>query len=147
MMKTSIVLAALTAACGIALAACDKTESTTVKTGTTTAPVDFATTTTATKPDNTAINRRDQNTTNLTPVDQSNDAADIKITADIRRSLMDDKDLSTNAHNAKIITSKGGAVTLRGVVDTAGEKETVETKAKAITGVNSVDNQLEVKVP
>ena len=59
---------------------------------------------------------------------------------------MDDKALSTNAHNAKIVTDKG-AVTLRGVVESAAEKDSVETKAKAVAGVASVDNQLEIKNP
>ncbi len=100
----------------------------------------------ATKPDNTAVNKQDRGTDAKTPMDQSESAADVKITADIRRSVMDDKSLSTDAHNAKIITNNG-AVTLRGVVDSAAEKDSVETKAKAVAGVAGVDNQLEIKNP
>jgi hyperosmotically inducible protein len=98
------------------------------------------------KPDNTAANKDDRTTNALTPMDQSESSADIKITADIRRGVMDDKSLSMDAHNAKIIANKG-SVTLRGVVDTAAEKDAIETQAKLVAGVTSVDNQLTVKVP
>jgi osmotically-inducible protein OsmY len=132
---------AMMIAVGCAWAACGKTENTTVKTDST------GTTTTTTAPDNTAMNKRDQNTGTVTPVDQSEAAGDVKITADIRKAVMDDNSLSTNAHNVKIITGKGGVVTLRGVVNSAAEKDSVETKAKTVAGVASVDNQLEVKNP
>lgn len=100
----------------------------------------------ATKADNTAQNKVDRDHELKTPTDQGENSADIKITADIRRAVMDDKSLSTNAQNVKIVTSKG-VVTLRGVVDTAAEKASVESKAKAIAGVTNVDNQTEVKNP
>lgn len=133
-MKLSLLLAAFMTVLCVWNAGCNKNEPTTGGTGTT-------------APDNTAINKRDQNNTVVTPLDQSESAADIKITAEIRRAVMDDKALSTNAHNAKIITGKGGTVTLRGVVDSAAEKESLETKAKAVAGVMSVENQLEIKNP
>jgi len=135
-MKTSILLSAITVACCLWATGCGKNENTTAGDGTNN-----------TSPDNTAVNKRDQNNANVTPGDQSNDAGDIKITADIRRAVMEDNSLSTNAHNAKIITAKGGIVTLRGVVDNAAEKDAVESKAKAVAGVSRVDNQLEVKKP
>jgi osmotically-inducible protein OsmY len=100
-----------------------------------------------TPPDNTANNKRDQNANTPTPIDQSNDSKDIEISAQIRRAIMDDASMSTNAKNIKIITAKGGAVTLRGVVDSQAEKDAVEAKAKGVAGVQSVDNQLEVKTP
>lgn len=99
-----------------------------------------------TQPDNTANNANDH-AHSQTPMDQSNDAKDIEITAEIRRAVVDDATMSTNAKNVKIITAKGGAVTLRGVVDSQAEKDAIEAKAKAVAGVNSVDNQLEVKAP
>jgi hyperosmotically inducible protein len=102
--------------------------------------------TAATQPDNTAMNKVDRNSATTTPVDQGENSADVKITAEIRRAIMDDKSLSTNAQNAKIVTNKG-AVTLRGVVASSGEKDSVETKAKSVAGVTSVDNQLEIKNP
>lgn len=94
--------------------------------------------------DNTGVNQRDKSGQTLTPIDQSNDPADLKITADTRKMLMDDKSLSMNAKNCKVITSKGGAVTLRGPVDSASEKSAIAEHAK-MAGAKSVDNQLEVK--
>jgi osmotically-inducible protein OsmY len=79
-------------------------------------------------------------------MDQSNESRDVEITAEIRRAIVDDSAMSTNARNIKIITDKG-AVTLRGVVDSQAEKTAIEEKAKAVSGVVSVDNQLEVKTP
>ncbi len=99
------------------------------------------------KPDNTANNTRDRDMNTPTPIDQSNDAADIEITAKIRQAIVDDSAMSTNAKNIKIITAKGGVVTLRGVVHSQAEKDAIEAKAKAVAGVQSVDNQLEVKAP
>lgn len=94
--------------------------------------------------DNTGKNQRDQSGETLTPIDQSEDAADIKITADTRKMVVGDDSLSMTAKNCKIITTKGGAVTLRGPVDTAAEKSTIAEHAK-MSGATSVTNQLEVK--
>lgn len=91
---------------------------------------------------NTERNVRDRADT-LTPLDQGQDQADIDITANIRRALVDDDALSTNAQNVKVITNDG-VVTLRGPVASAKEKAAIEAKAKAAPGVTRVDNQLEV---
>jgi hyperosmotically inducible protein len=48
-----------------------------------------------------------------TPVDQAENLADLQISANIRKEILADDSLSSNAHNVKIITS-GGTVTLRG---------------------------------
>lgn len=93
-------------------------------------------------PTNTERNVRDRADT-LTPMDQGQDKADIDITANIRKALVDDDALSTNAQNVKVITN-GGVVTLRGPVNDAKEKAAVEQKAKAVAGVTRVDSQLEV---
>ncbi|MBL8886282.1 MAG: BON domain-containing protein [Phycisphaerales bacterium] len=95
-------------------------------------------------PDNTAVNKVDRNSGTKTPMDQSNSKSDIDITASIRRAIMEDKEMSTNAQNCKIIT-EGGVVTLRGPVNSQAEKDAIEAKAKAASGVTRVDNQLEVK--
>jgi hyperosmotically inducible protein len=95
--------------------------------------------------DNTARNKGDGSTETKTPMDQSESSSSIKITADIRRSIMDDNTMSMNAQNCKIITDSTGLVTLRGVVDSQAEKDSIESKAKAIAGATKVDNQLEVK--
>jgi hypothetical protein len=94
--------------------------------------------------DNTGKNDRDRSGETLTPIDQSNDPADIKITADTRKMVVDDDSLSTKAKNCKIITTKGGAVTLRGPVDSAEEKTKIAEHAK-MAGASSVTNELEVK--
>ena len=96
-----------------------------------------------TNADNTNINERDRNAQTLTPMDQSNTKADIKVTQAIRKSLMDNE-LSTAAKNIKIIT-RNGNVTLRGPVATAEEKMQIVKLAKAVPGIKKVRNQLEVK--
>ena len=95
--------------------------------------------------DNTANNASD-GASAATPLDQSQDPADIKVTADIRRAIMESK-MSVNAQNCKIITANG-VVTLRGVVDSQAEKDAIGALAAQHIGANAtVDNQLEVKVP
>src|ERR1035437_6336412 len=84
-------------------------------------------------PDNTARNKLD-GADAKTPMDQSQSSPDIKITADIRRAIMEDKGMSMNAQNCKIITDKSGAVTLRGVVNSQVEKDSIEAKANAVAG-------------
>ena len=95
-------------------------------------------------PDNTGINVRDRNDATLTPGDQSETEADRTLTQQIRKAVMADDSLSTTAKNIKIITING-VVTLRGPVNSPHEKETIAAKAQQIAGVNSIDNQLEVK--
>ena len=79
----------------------------------------------------------------MTPIDQKNDQADIELTANIRKTLVADRDLSMNAKNVKII-SRDGNVTLRGLVETEVEKAKVEDQARA-AGVRNVDNELDVR--
>jgi len=98
----------------------------------------------ATAPDNTARNARDKDGNTVTPMDQSESKADIAITAAVRKALMDDSALSTTAENIKVVT-QNGKVTLRGVVATAEEKKNIAAKVKALPGVVSCDDQLEVK--
>ncbi|HET6408740.1 MAG TPA: BON domain-containing protein [Chthoniobacteraceae bacterium] len=95
--------------------------------------------------DNTARNGRDITGDSLTPIDQSTDAGDVKITADTRKLIMGDSSLSMNAKNCKIITAKGGVVTLRGPVNSTDEKAAIVKYAKA-AGAKTVHNQLEVEV-
>jgi hyperosmotically inducible periplasmic protein len=95
--------------------------------------------------DNTAQNKRDRDKDTITPPDQGESKEAVRITADIRKALMDDKGLSTNAHNVKVVTDNSGNVTLRGVVDSQAEKDSVEEKAKSVTGVSRVTNELQVK--
>src|SRR5262245_48888305 len=93
--------------------------------------------------DNSGKNVRDRKEAAPTPGDQSNAKSDVAITQEIRKAVMADKNLSTNAHNVKIITSNG-VVTLRGPVKSAAEKATIGEKAQHAAGVTKVDNQLEI---
>jgi hyperosmotically inducible periplasmic protein len=98
----------------------------------------------ATDADNTARNQRDRDAATQTSGDQAENPADRQISANIRRAVVADESLSSNAHNVKIITSNG-VVTLRGPVKSAQEKAAIEAKAKQVAGVQSVTNQLEVE--
>lgn len=98
--------------------------------------------------DNTAKNVRDRDEGSVTPLDQSEEKADLEVTQKIRKGLMDDDDLSTNAKNVKVVTSADGQVTLRGPVDTAGEKAQIVALAKTVAGPQrKVVDQLEVAAP
>jgi hypothetical protein len=94
--------------------------------------------------DNTARNAGDHEAGAKTPMDQGQSAQDVRITAEIRKLIMDDKVMSMNAQNCKIITLNG-AVTLRGPVESQSEREAIVMKAKSVAGVTVVDDQLEVK--
>jgi hypothetical protein len=96
--------------------------------------------------DDTGRNTRDSDGATLTADRQSNSKADVEITRRIRRAIVKDDSLSTDAHNVKIITS-GGVVTLRGPVASSEEKMAVAKKAEKINGVRRVDNQLEIAKP
>ena len=74
---------------------------------------------------------------------QKENTTDREITQKIRRALMDDKTLSTYAHNVKVIT-QDGHVTLKGPVQTADEKKTVEAKASEVAGDGHVTNQISI---
>jgi hyperosmotically inducible periplasmic protein len=93
--------------------------------------------------DNSGRNVRDRAGTAPTADQQSNNAGDMKVTQSVRRAVVADKSLSTNAHNVKIITHDG-VVTLRGPVKNEGEKGKIEVKTRAVPGVKRVDNQLEI---
>src|SRR5919109_1318972 len=93
--------------------------------------------------DNAARNQRDRDASTQTSGDQAENPADREISANIRRAVVADDSLSSNAHNVKIITSNG-VVTLRGPVKSAQEKAAIEAKAKQVAGVKAVNNRLEV---
>ncbi len=147
-------LAILVAAACTTMGACDKRSDRPATNGTTGSDRNsgnnrdsgYTGTTGGSQADNTARNTADRDTTTKTPLDQSNSKADIDITTAIRRAVMEDNVLSTNAKNCKIITDKG-VVTLRGPVATQAEKDSIGAMARAAAGVTSVDNQLEVKSP
>lgn len=98
----------------------------------------------STAADNTRVNVRDKEHDTLTPMDQPNNAEDIKVAAAVRRSLTKDDSLSMMAHNVKLVAA-GGVVTLRGPVASEAEKSKVEQLAAASPGVSSVNNHLDIK--
>jgi osmotically-inducible protein OsmY len=61
-----------------------------------------------------------------------------------RAAIVKDKSLSTTAHNIKLVAA-GGVVTLRGPVNSEAEKVKIEALAVSVSGVHSVDNQLDIK--
>ncbi len=100
-----------------------------------------------TKPDNSAVNKRDRNPGAITADQQKMNAADRTLTAKIRRLIMADKSLSMYAHNVKII-SQDGTVTLKGPVRSAEEVKAIESKAITITGDSGkVVNEMSVAPP
>jgi osmotically-inducible protein OsmY len=96
------------------------------------------------KADNTQVNERDADSTSLTPLDQSNSKADTELVASIRSSLTSDKSLSVYAQNLKVIV-RNGVVTLRGPVATIAEKSRIESLVKSVSGVRSVQSEIDVK--
>lgn len=93
--------------------------------------------------DNTGRNVRDRQSGSLTSFDQSESEPDRTISVTIRRALISDPSLSTNAKNIKVITVNG-VVTLRGPVNTPQEKAIIEQIISRVAGIQRVDNQLEV---
>jgi len=92
--------------------------------------------------DNTKANQRDQS--EATADRQKENPTDRQLAQQIRRSLMKDKSLSTNAHNVKVI-AQNGAVTLKGPVDSESEKQAVEAKAAQVAGSGNITSEIEVR--
>jgi hyperosmotically inducible protein len=93
--------------------------------------------------DNTKVNARDRAKGAATADQQKENATDRDLTQRIRRALMQDKTLSTYAHNVKVI-AQGGQVTLKGPVRSDAERKTVESKAVDVAGAGHVTNQMSV---
>ena len=93
--------------------------------------------------DNTKINQRDRSQKELTADQQGETKQDREITQKIRRALVNDKSLSTYAHNVKIITV-GGMVTLKGPVKSEEEKRAVEEKATQIAGNDKIKSEIDI---
>jgi len=92
--------------------------------------------------DNTGVNTRDRSGNTVTAQDQSEKAGDRELTQKIRKAIVADDSLSTNAKNVKVITING-VVTLRGPVANEQEKNAVAAKVNGIAGVKRLENQLE----
>jgi osmotically-inducible protein OsmY len=96
-----------------------------------------------TAPDNTKVNKRDRAKEAATADQHKENSNDRELTQKIRRALMDDKTLSTYAHNVKVI-AQDGQITLKGPVRTEDEKKTVEAKATEVAGAGHVTNQISI---
>jgi hyperosmotically inducible periplasmic protein len=96
------------------------------------------------QPDNTKINQRDRNSEAPTADQQKENASDRKVAQEIRRAIVKDKSLSTDAHNVKIIV-QNGAVTLKGPVKSDDEKKSIEAKAaQVVGGTDKINDQIDV---
>lgn len=102
-----------------------------------------ATPTLAQQPDNSKNNQGDATAGATTAQSQKENPADRAITQKIRKSIMQDKSLSTYAKNVKIVTADG-KVTLKGPVRSDDEKSAINAKAVAVAGADNVTNQLEI---
>lgn len=141
-MRTSIKLLGLTLvlSSATAMAANSVTHSSSSMSSSTSSAIKGAMTTEA---DNTDLNTRDKNGNTLTPQNQSNSESDLKVLAAVRSAIVGDDDLSTAAHNVKVMVTKG-VVTLRGPVKNTNEKARVEELSRNVAGVVSIDNRLDI---
>lgn len=97
----------------------------------------------ATRPDNTAVNTRDREADAVVPTDQGNNQADLEKTADIRKRILQNKEMSIKGQNVKVVTLDG-KVTLRGPVASDAEKKIIEDIARSVAGIDRVASELEV---
>ena len=97
-----------------------------------------------TQPDNTKVNKRDRARSAVTADQQKENTSDRDVTRKIRRAIVQDKSLSTYAHNVKVIT-RDGTVTLKGPVHSEEEKTAIAAKAAEIVGAQNVKNEISVK--
>jgi osmotically-inducible protein OsmY len=97
----------------------------------------------AQQPDNTSKNKRDRAESAVTADEQGNSPEDRDMTKKIRAEIVDDKTLSTYAHNIKVIT-RDGMVTLKGPVRSEAEKTRIATIAAKHAGEAKVTNHIEI---
>ncbi|CAN5263956.1 hypothetical protein BH10CYA1_BH10CYA1_36090 [soil metagenome] len=95
--------------------------------------------------DNTKKNSKVVNGDKPTAQSQSNDKASVERSADLRKAILKKKGLSMNAQNIKLI-DENGKMTLRGPVNNAKEKSTIESLAKRSYGKNFV-SEIEIVIP
>jgi hyperosmotically inducible periplasmic protein len=103
----------------------------------------FATPALAQQPDNSKNNQGDGNNGAMTAQSKKENPSDRAISQKIRKSIMQDKSLSTYAKNIKIVTMDG-KVTLKGPVRSDEEKNAINAKAIAVAGAVNVTNNLEI---
>jgi hyperosmotically inducible protein len=97
----------------------------------------------STAPDNTKMNQDERNS-GKTADQQKENQSDRELARQIRRAIVQDKSLSTYAHNVKVV-AQGGTVTLKGPVKSEEEKAAIEKKAAEVAGGPAkVQNELQV---
>ncbi len=96
-----------------------------------------------TSADNSGINERDRKSTELTADQQGSGKSDVEITRLIRKNIMGHRELSTYAHNVKIIASNG-FVTLKGPVRSQQEMTTIAGIAEKACGTEKVKNEMQI---
>lgn len=94
--------------------------------------------------DNTKTNERDRVQSEPTADQAKNNRSDRELMKNIRKAIIQDKSLSTYAHNVKII-AQSGKVTLKGPVRSEDEKSTIEQKATEVAGAGNVTNEITVQ--
>ena len=94
--------------------------------------------------DNTKVNKRDRHKGAVTADQQKENDTDRELSANIRKAIVGDKNLSTYAHNNKVV-AHGGIVTLKGPVRSEQEKDAIAAKATEIAGAGKVQNQISVR--
>ncbi len=93
------------------------------------------------QPDNTSTNKQQAPTADQ----QKETAEDRELAQKIRKSIVDDKSLSSYGHNVKVIV-RNGMVTLKGPVQSEDEKKNIGAKAADVAGgAAKVQNDLTVK--
>jgi hyperosmotically inducible periplasmic protein len=92
------------------------------------------------QPDNSAQNKNQAATAD----NQSNAKADRELAAQARKAIIADKDLSTYAHNVKVIVVNG-TITLKGPVKSDNERQKVAADVASVSSPDKVANQLTVK--
>ncbi|MDR3613558.1 MAG: BON domain-containing protein [Candidatus Obscuribacterales bacterium] len=100
----------------------------------------------APKADNTAQNQgaTQPDAVNADKQAMDNKKSDVQVLAEVRKSIMAEKELSTDAKNCKLRYMKDGKLILRGPVDSDQEKTKVAELAAACSGVTTVQNELTV---
>ena len=93
--------------------------------------------------DNSGNNVGDNRPESATPQVQSLKSSDLRIVTAIRKAMIKDANLSTNAKNAKVIVINGKVI-LRGPVDSPQEKQTIFDLAENCVGDKNILNELEV---
>jgi len=93
-------------------------------------------------PDNSKTNQQDRGAP--TADQQTENRGDRDLARKIRKSIMDDKNLSTYARNVEVI-ARNGTVMLKGPVRTDEEKSAIEAKAVEIAGAANVKSEITVK--